>query len=60
VPTLIAQQLFQPAVLDREEEEALGEEDISIIHHGRPGTAAAAGNGEQVRAAGHDGGRRGE
>ena len=33
VPTLIAQQLFQPAVLDTEEEEALGEEDVSIIHH---------------------------
>src|SRR5215831_14496185 len=34
VPTLIAQQLFRPAVLDREEEEALGEEDLSIIHRG--------------------------
>ena len=33
VPTLIAQQLFQPEVLDTEEEEALGEEDLSIIHH---------------------------
>ncbi|MDX6389502.1 MAG: hypothetical protein QOJ73_565 [Streptosporangiaceae bacterium] len=33
VPTLIAQQLFHPAVLDREDEEALGEEDLSIIHH---------------------------
>ncbi len=33
VPTLIAQQLFQPKVLDTEEEEALGEEDLSIIHH---------------------------
>ena len=40
VPTLIAQQLFQPRVLDTEEEEALGEEDLSIIHHrsrARPG-----------------------
>ena len=38
VPTLIAQQLFQPKVLDAEEEEALGEEDLSIIHHrSRPG-----------------------
>jgi hypothetical protein len=36
VPTLIAQQLFQPTVLDTEEEEALGEEDLSIIHN-RPG-----------------------
>jgi len=34
VPTLIAQQLFRPTVLDTEEEEALGEEDLSIIHHG--------------------------
>jgi hypothetical protein len=33
VPTLIAQQLFRPAVLDTEEEEALGEEDLSIVHH---------------------------
>src|SRR5215469_13958998 len=33
VPTLIAQQLFQPKVLDTEEEEALGEEDLSIVHH---------------------------
>ena len=33
VPTLIAQQLFRPAVLDAEEEEALGEEDLSIVHH---------------------------
>jgi hypothetical protein len=33
VPTLIAQQLFQPAVLDTEEEEAPGEEDLTIIHH---------------------------
>src|SRR5215469_11039396 len=32
VPTLIAQQLFRPTVLDSEEEEALGEEDLSIIH----------------------------
>ena len=36
VPTLIAQQLFRPAVLDTEEEEALGEEDLSIIHHRAP------------------------
>jgi Kef-type K+ transport system membrane component KefB len=32
VPTLIAQQLFQPIVSDLEEEEALGAEDISIVH----------------------------
>jgi hypothetical protein len=36
VPTLIAQQLFRPAVLDTEEEEALGEEDLSIIHRRTP------------------------
>lgn len=35
VPTLIAQQLFRPIVLDTEEEEALGEEDLSIIHRQR-------------------------
>ena len=33
VPTLIAQQLFRPTVVDTEEEEALGEEDLSIVHH---------------------------
>ena len=32
VPTVIAQQLFRPAVLDRDSEDALGEEDLSIIH----------------------------
>ena len=35
VPTLIAQQLFRPTVLDTEEEETLGEEDLSVIHHPR-------------------------
>ena len=39
VPTLIAQQFFRPAVLDSEEEEALGEEDLSIIHYRAPGQA---------------------
>jgi hypothetical protein len=52
VPTLIAQQLFRPAILDSEEEEALGEEDLSIIHQRRPVSAEAAGDGEQVRAGG--------
>jgi len=33
VPTLIAQQLFRPTIVDTEEEEALGEEDLSIVHH---------------------------
>jgi Kef-type K+ transport system membrane component KefB len=37
VPTLIAQQLFRPTILDSEEEEALGEEDLSIIHRGHAG-----------------------
>ncbi len=32
VPTLIAQQLFRPDVLDAEQEEALGAEDVSIVH----------------------------
>jgi Kef-type K+ transport system membrane component KefB len=41
VPTLIAQQLFRPTVLDTEEEEALGEEDLSIVHH-RPAQADLA------------------
>jgi Kef-type K+ transport system membrane component KefB len=44
VPTLIAQQLFQPKVLDTEEEEALGEEDISIIHHAAPSLTNPAGH----------------
>ncbi len=34
VPTIIAQQFFQPRVdLDVEEEEALGAEDISVMHY---------------------------
>jgi Kef-type K+ transport system membrane component KefB len=37
VPTLIAQQLCRPAVLDRDTEEALGEEDLSILHRGTAG-----------------------
>ena len=39
VPTLIAQQLFRPSIVDTDEEEALGEEDISVIHH-RPGLSS--------------------
>jgi hypothetical protein len=31
VPTLVAQQLFHPRVVDREEEEALGAEDAATI-----------------------------
>jgi Kef-type K+ transport system membrane component KefB len=48
VPTLIAQQLFRPVLLDTEEEEALGEEDLSIVHHRRAtplGQADLAGPG---------------
>jgi Kef-type K+ transport system membrane component KefB len=36
IPTLIAQQLFQPDVVDEEEEEALGAEDVIILTHRRP------------------------
>ncbi|MGH9194457.1 MAG: hypothetical protein ACRD1T_01795 [Acidimicrobiia bacterium] len=37
VPTLIAQRLFQPEVIDVEEEEALGAEDVVIVHRPQPG-----------------------
>ena len=40
VPTLIAQQFFRPAVLDSEKAEALGEEDLSVIHYRSPGGPA--------------------
>jgi Kef-type K+ transport system membrane component KefB len=33
VPTLVAQKLFQPELVDIDEEEALGAEDMSVIHH---------------------------
>jgi Kef-type K+ transport system membrane component KefB len=36
VPTLIAQLLFKPTVVDVDEEEALGAEDLSPIHHRAP------------------------
>jgi Kef-type K+ transport system membrane component KefB len=32
VPTLIAQKFFQPELVDRDEEDALGSEDVAIIH----------------------------
>jgi Kef-type K+ transport system membrane component KefB len=36
VPTVIAQQFFRPVMgVDVEEEEALGAEDVSVIHHRR-------------------------
>ena len=41
VPTLIALQLFQPKVVDTEEEEALGAENVSVIHHPTPSRAPA-------------------
>jgi len=34
LPTLVAQRLFQPRIVDVEEEEALGAEDASIVHRG--------------------------
>jgi hypothetical protein len=43
VPTIIAQQLFQPTVVDAEEEEALGAEDVTVIHHTRPTTVVPDG-----------------
>ena len=35
VPTLVAQRLFQPSLIDEDEEEALGAEDASIVHRRR-------------------------
>jgi Kef-type K+ transport system membrane component KefB len=32
VPTLVAQRLFQPMVIDTEEEDALGAEDAGVVH----------------------------
>jgi len=47
VPTLIAQLAFKPRVVDVEEEEALGAEDVSVIHHRpRPSSVAPSGPGE--------------
>jgi hypothetical protein len=43
VPTLIAQQLFRPRTVDAEEEEALGEEDLSIIHRRRASSGSPGG-----------------
>jgi Kef-type K+ transport system membrane component KefB len=43
VPTLIAQQLFQPKVVDEEEEEALGAEDVAVIGHRAPVHGSGAG-----------------
>ncbi|MGH7764069.1 MAG: cation:proton antiporter [Candidatus Dormibacteraceae bacterium] len=35
VPTLVAQRLFQPRIVDPDEQDALGAEDASIVHRGR-------------------------
>ena len=35
VPTLLAQRMFQPRIIDVEEEDALGAEDASIVHRPR-------------------------
>lgn len=48
VPTLIAQQLFQPEVIDPDEEEALGEEDLSIIHRRSGSPSAGPGRPDQA------------
>jgi len=45
VPTLIAQQLFQPKVVDEAEEEALGAEDVAPIHPHRRTPAPAPPDG---------------
>jgi len=42
VPTLIAQRLFQPQIIDVEEEEALGAEDVAMIHRRSAGLARPA------------------
>jgi Kef-type K+ transport system membrane component KefB len=48
VPTLIAQQLFLPIIVDTEEDEALGTEDLSLIHHTQhsPQTAPPSADGQ--------------
>jgi hypothetical protein len=43
LPTLVAQRLFQPQVVDEEEEDALGAEDASIVHRHAPPTGEGAG-----------------
>jgi Kef-type K+ transport system membrane component KefB len=45
IPTLIAQQFFRPVVVDTEKEDALGAEDISLIHHCPTATATATTDG---------------
>jgi Kef-type K+ transport system membrane component KefB len=43
VPTIIAQQLFRPSIVDATVEDALGEEDLSIIHRRRGSPAQRPG-----------------
>jgi Kef-type K+ transport system membrane component KefB len=38
VPTLIAQRLFQPVVIDVDDEEALGAEDVTLLHRPSAGS----------------------
>jgi hypothetical protein len=42
VPTLVAQQFFRPVVIDTEEEEALGAEDVTTLR--RPTDARDVGS----------------
>jgi hypothetical protein len=41
IPTLIAQQLFHPEIVDEEEEEALGAEDVAVVHRRHDAPAAS-------------------
>ncbi len=41
VPTMIAQVFFKPVIIDSDEEEALGAEDVSLIHHRVAGPSQA-------------------
>jgi Kef-type K+ transport system membrane component KefB len=50
IPTIIAQQFFRPKVVDMEEEEALGAEDISLIRHHRADDKILASRNEQYTA----------
>ena len=47
VPTLIAQQLFRPVIVDTEKEEALGAEDVSVLS--RAGAAQGAAERAPIR-----------
>jgi len=47
VPTLIAQLVFRPIVIPVEEEEALGAEDVSLIHHRAATSPSVAATGTE-------------